>query len=197
MEERLEEDGISGMFDLYGEEDGVRTLFDYKVSGSYKVAKAIGLKGNRRGGPREVFRSGPRKGKPRTVKRIVQGEPDLGDWGLQLNHYRQLLVEGIPRGPDGPPGDRPGRGTYLAKKRGLTRNIYLIDVPRLEDDAVTAYFAGKRDALKAALETNAIPPPCSEDERWQDRKCAEFCLVADSCDHGQAIRASQAIEEVA
>ena len=26
MEERLEEDGISGTFDLYGEEDGVRPL---------------------------------------------------------------------------------------------------------------------------------------------------------------------------
>ena len=198
MEERLEEDGISGMFDLYGEEDGVRTLFDYKVSGSYKVAKAIGLKEIEEEVPGEVFRSGPRKGKPRTVKRIVQGEPDLGDWGLQLNHYRQLLES------KGFPVDRMvlqaivrDGGTYLAKKRGLARNIYLIDVPRLEDDAVTAYFAGKRDALKAALETNTIPPPCSEDERWQDRKCAEFCRVAEFCDHGQAIRASQAIEEVA
>jgi len=198
MEERLEEDGISGMFDLYGEEDGVRTLFDYKVSGSYKVAKAIGLKEIEEEVPGEVFRSGPRKGKPRTVKRIVQGEPDLGDWGLQLNHYRQLLES------KGFPVDRMvlqaivrDGGTYLAKKRGLARNIYLIDVPRLEDDAVTAYFAGKRDALKAALETNTIPPTCSEDERWQDRKCAEFCRVAEFCDHGQAIRASQTMEEVA
>jgi len=88
-------------------------------------------------------------------------------------------------------------GTYLAKKRGLTRNIYLIDVPRLDDNVVTAYFTGKRDALKAALETSVIPSLCSEDERWQDRKCAEFCRVAEFCDHGQAIRASQTIEEVA
>lgn len=198
MEERLEEDGISGMFDLYGEEDGVRTLFDYKVSGSYKVAKAIGLKEVEEEVPGEVFRSGPRKGKNRTVKRIVQGEPDLGDWGLQLNHYRQLLES------KGFPVDRMvlqaivrDGGTYLAKKRGLARNIYLIDVPRLDDNAVTAYFAGKRDALKAALETDTIPPPCSEEERWQDRKCAEFCRVAEFCDHGQAIRASQTTEEVA
>ena len=125
-----------------------------------------------------------------TVKRIVQGEPDLGDWGLQLNHYRQLLES------KGFPVDRMvlqaivrDGGTYLAKKRGLARNIYLIDVPRQDDDGVTAYFAGKRDALKAALETNTIPPLCSNDERWQDRKCAEFCRVAEFCDRYDAYSA--------
>jgi len=198
MEERLEEDGISGMFDLYGEEDGVRTLFDYKVSGSFKVAKAIGLKEIEEEVPGEIFRSGPRKGKPRTVKRIVQGEPDLGDWALQINHYRLLLES------KGFPVDRMvlqaivrDGGTYLAKKRGLLRNLYLIDVPRLNDGIVTTYFTGKRDALLSALDTGTTPPLCSEEERWQDRKCAEYCHVAEFCDHGQAIRASQAIKEVA
>ena len=198
MEERLEEDGISGLFELYGEEDGVRTLFDYKVSGSFRVAKAIGLKEIEEEVPGEIFRSGPRKGQPKTVKRIVQGEPYLGDWGLQINHYRILIEK------SGFPVDRMvlqaivrDGGTYLAKKRGLTRNIYLIDVPRLADDAVTDFFHAKRDALLSALDTDTIPPICSEEERWQDRKCAEYCRVAEFCDHGQAIRASQAVEEVA
>ena len=91
MEERLEEDGISGMFDLYGEEDGVRTLFDYKVSGSYKVTKAIGLKEIEEEVPGEVFRVGSPQGAAKNGEEDRPGEPDLGDWGLQLNHYRQLL----------------------------------------------------------------------------------------------------------
>lgn len=201
MEERLEEDGITGMFDLYGEEDGVHTLYDYKVSGSYKVAKTIGLKEEvDEVNTGEIYKSGERKGQPKTkkVSRIVQGEPDLGDWGLQLNHYRILIEK------SGFPVDRivlqaivRDGGTYLAKKRGLSRNIYLIDVPRLADNAVVEFFHTKRDALKAALESGTVPEICTEDERWQDRKCAEYCRVAGFCDHGQAIHASQAVEEVA
>ena len=198
MEERLEEDGISGMFDLYGEEEGIRTLADSKVSGSYRIARAIGLKEVEEEVPGEVFRSGPRKGQPKTVKKIVQGEPDLGEWALQINHYRQLLES------KGFPVDRMilqaivrDGGTYLAKKRGVTRNIYLIDVPPLADAVVTDFFHAKRDALLSALDMDTIPPICSEDERWQDRKCAEYCRVAEFCDHGQAIKSSHTIEEVA
>ncbi len=197
-EERLEEDGISGMFDLYGEEDGVHTLFDYKVSGSYRVAKAIGLREVEENIPGGVFRSGPRKGQPKTVKKTVLGVPDLGDWALQLNHYRRLLES------KGFPVDRivlqaivRDGGTYLAKKRGLSRNIYLIAVPRLPDDQVAAYFTEKRDALLSALGADTIPSVCAADERWHDRKCAEFCRVAEFCDHGQAVRANLTIEEVA
>lgn len=191
--ERLEWEGITGQFDeLEFEGDRLR-LIDTKISGSYKVAQAIGLRADKKivedvgedGGP-ILLKSGPRKGQPKThiETTIVQGDPDLGDWQLQLNAYRimveksldqkvaELFMFLVPR--DG--------GTFVARDRGVTQPIYMVPVPIMDDTEVAAVFLPKRDALLAAMVPGAaVPPPCSDSECWEGKKCNGHCVVASYC----------------
>jgi hypothetical protein len=186
MEERLEDEGITGQFDALVEEDGLNTLYDYKTAGSWKICQSLGLSFVEQTTD-EVYKSGPKKGQTKTKKVLVQGEPNLGDWLWQLNHYRLLLkaasfkvdrmfIQALVR--DG--------GTYLAKQRGLDRNIYLIPIPFVDDDLVQLKFQTKKLALLKALEEGKEPPPCTDEETWNGRKCAEFCEVWESCSVGVA-----------
>jgi hypothetical protein len=179
-EDRLEDDNATGAFDLYDAEN--QTLYDYKTWGSYKVMKALGIEmvDVETG---EFYKSGEKKGQPKTRKEPRQGTPDMKDTELQLNHYRTLieaagfpvksmLVEAVVR--DG--------GTFSATGRGITENVYLIPVKRLPDEEVKEYFTAKADALTKALETG-ITEPCTNEERWDDRKCKDYCGVNMHCDY--------------
>jgi hypothetical protein len=179
-EDRLEDDNATGAFDLYDAEN--KTLYDYKTWGSYKVMKALGIEmvDVETG---EYYKSGEKKGLAKTHKEPRQGTPDMKDTELQLNHYRTLieaagfpvetmLIEAVVR--DG--------GTFSATGRGITENVYLIPVKRLPDEEVSAYFKSKGDALQKALETG-ISEPCTVEERWDDRKCKDYCGVNLYCKH--------------
>lgn len=193
LEERLTSDEISGQFDLWDAE--TKTLYDYKTSGSYKVAKALGVvKVTTEVETGEVYKTGAKKGLPKTRKEYAfeKGEPDMADWIKQLNFYRLLLqgtgflvdrmaIQAIVR--DG--------GTFTAKSRGIDRNIYVIDVPRLPDAEVNEYFNAKRDALLFCLGAGVMPEACTEEERWDGKKCLDYCHVWHLCDVG--IAAHQAL----
>ncbi|OPZ39053.1 MAG: hypothetical protein BWY95_02810 [Bacteroidetes bacterium ADurb.BinA104] len=177
---RLELEGITGAFDYYEDQ----CLYDSKTYGSYKVMKCLGIEmvDEPTG---EVYKTGPKKGQAKTKKVARQGIPDLDEQKLQLNMYRLMLEDsGFPVQKmfldiavrDG--------GIQVATTRGVERNAYLIEVPRMADDEVLAYFRVKRDALLTALENRQLPPPCSIDERWQGRKCQSYCNVAEWCDLG-------------
>ena len=181
---RLELEGITGAFDFYDPENG-GMLMDTKTYGSYKVMKALGLESvDVETG--EFYKSGARKGQAKTKKAIQRGEPDLSEQSLQLNLYRMMLEDtGFPVGGglfldicvrDG--------GTYMAKGRGVTQNAYLLPVPMLPNDEVMNVFLPKRDALLTALETDELPSICSEEERWNDKKCLEYCNVKEHCPYG-------------
>lgn len=182
-EERLHDDIGSGQFDFYDPEDC--SLTDTKTWGSYKVMKALGFR-QEEVETGEVFKSGARKGLPKTKKITVQGEPDMPETEIQLNHYRMLLentgfkvnemfVEAIVR--DG--------GTYIATNRGIDKNGYLIPVKRLPDQEVRDYLYMKRTNLLWALDTETMPQPCTAEECWDGRKCKGYCRVAQFCDIGQ------------
>lgn len=183
---RLQDENTTGAFDLYDPEN--QTLYDYKTWGSYKVVKALGIE-MVDVETDEVYKIGAKKGQKKTKKEIRYGVPDMRDTELQINNYRLLLeaaghpvqqmyVEAIVR--DG--------GTFYANNRGITENGYLIPVKRLPDDEVREFFAAKNNALLQALETKTIPPICSLEERWEDRKCKDYCTVACHCDHGILVR---------
>lgn len=180
---RLQDENATGAFDLYDPEN--QTLYDYKTWGSYKVMKALGIEVVEVETD-EIYKQGPKKGQKKTKKETKQGTPDMKDTELQINHYRIMLeevghpvkemyVEAIVR--DG--------GTYMATSRGITENGYLIPVKRLPDNEVKEYFEAKNKALMTALETKIMPSICSSEERWEDKKCKDFCRVACHCDHGQ------------
>jgi len=186
-EVRLEDENSTGAFDLY--DPATKTLYDYKTWGSFKVAAALGIKmiDVETG---EVYKTGAKKGQPKTRKEISYGQPDMRETELQLNDYRmkleasgfpveQIIVEAIVR--DG--------GTYVASGRGITENGYLIPVAILPDEEVKAYFTAKAEALKHALETNTMPPECTDEECWDGRKCTGYCDVACKCDKGIRLNA--------
>lgn len=183
-EERLHDEIGSGQFDFYDPED--QSLYDTKTWGSFKVARALGYRSESVDVPTgEYYKTGDKKGQPKTKKvtNIVQGEPDMKETEIQLNHYRMMLetagfpvkqmyVEAI---------IRDGR-TYTAKNRGIEKNGELIPVRFLPDAEVKQYLQTKRDALLRALATGEMPPACTDEECWDGRKCNGYCRVAQFCD---------------
>lgn len=185
-EEKFVEDGISGTADLIEQQpNGDMWLIDYKVSGSYKVAQALGIvkvereKLDEHGNVLKYKNGKPQKDVEWVVDPLKR---DVDDWALQLNAYR-LLVE--------KQGFkitalkiftivRDGR-TYVAEGRGVKDPYAYIDIPMKTDEEVREYFNGKRDVLVSAMDSGNVPAPCSPSETWSGRKCNGYCPVKDEC----------------
>ncbi len=187
-EERLKDEVTSGQFDLYGkildEEEGV--LGDLKVTSSYKLMKALGIyKVDVPTG--EVYKSGTKKGQVKTRKEFrYDGVCDLLDWAIQLNYYRILLEE---------QGFKVKRmyiqalcrdfNLRIATERGITQAVYIIPINKISDYWLKRYFTHKAKLLREALETKTLPPICSVRERWNDRKCLDYCAARENCPYAQ------------
>jgi len=197
LEEKLEMNDITGIADTLQEENGEILLIDHKTSGSYKIAKALGLftydmKTN------EVYKSGPRKGEPKTVKGLNFGidKIDMDDWVLQLNAYRLMYLE------KGFKVDklfifavvRDG-GSRSALSRGIGNNIYMIPVRMMNDEVVRDYFDDKKKKLLLALEKGFWEEPCNEVENWAGNKCRKYCEVWEHCPMGKLIHDQKDEEE--
>ena len=190
---------ITGMADFLEEEKGVIILGDRKTSGSYKVAKALGFKVvNEPTG--EVFKSGKRKGEPKYRKVLERKEEhiDREEWELQLNRYRleferrgffpnKLMIECIVR--DG--------NTYIARGRGIFRNVYYFEINRLPDGYIRGYFERKRQALLQALRQGYQKEICTAKENWDGLKCAKYCEVAEFCPYGKFLKQEKEVEDMA
>lgn len=197
--------------DLIETEGGRNILIDYKLGGSYAVSKALGyyFEDVKVVDPitnaQIYYKSGAKKGKAKTRKerRVDPKLADIRDWALQLNNYRIGIERGeIMQGPDSkfypkklaPKGSKKIKiheikvqalvrdgGTVVAISRGVERNVYLIDIPRVPDQDIKDYFKRKRTDLLRALEQGHWAEPCNDLERWNDRKCIEFCAVKRFC----------------
>jgi hypothetical protein len=185
---------VTGIADVLEIEDGTAVLVDYKTSGSFKVAKALGFYVDEETiDTGEVYKSGKRKGEPKlktvkTLKRDVAKE-DRWEWELQLNKYRmeferrgfkidRLKIQCIVR--DG--------NTYIARSRGVFRNVYYFDINRLPDTEVAVYFKTKTDALLRALQQGY----------WDDGlKCQSYCEVAEYCKYGKYLMREKEIDDMA
>ncbi|MBC8274806.1 MAG: hypothetical protein H8E40_07555 [Chloroflexi bacterium] len=186
-------DEVTGILDLIEPDGDSYILSDYKTAGSYKVASAIGMiKVGKIPDPSgECYRSTGKWGKAGSPKMIDKFgiNPDMAnmqDWVLQLNNYR-LLIEsaGFPVSRIQIQATVRDGGTIVAKSRGITENIYMIPVKRLDDADVKDYFIDKSVALITAMETQQMPEPCSEQERWNGRRCKQYCEVWEHCELGQ------------
>jgi len=188
-------DGISGTSDLVETEGDWNILTDYKTSGSYKVAKALGAYQRCRDSDTEVYKQktvttvdGMKitrlKGEPKVIKEWAFdiGKQDCKDWILQLNKYRldfeeqgvridEMRIQAIIR--DG--------GTINAKNNGLDKNIYLIPIPHMDDSEVRSYFEKKKSDLMIALDVGDWDTKCNEEETWNGIKCERFCEVSEFC----------------
>lgn len=190
------DDEIGGTLDLVVDEFGQRILYDYKTSGSYKVAKALGLRFKLVEGKKicskktwytdeDNKRISREAGQPALEKEwyMDKAQADHFEWSMQLNNYRikyekktgkkinLILIQAIVR--DG--------NTMVAKNRGLDKASYLIEIPLLDDVEVLAYFDVKRGALLAALAAGDWDRKCNDVETWNGRKCEAYCRVAAFC----------------
>ena len=191
-EERLKDEITSGQFDLYGkiidEEEGV--LGDLKVTSSYKLMKALGIyKVDVPTG--EVYKTGLKKGQPKTKKEFrYDGVKELLEWAIQLNYYRILLEE---------QGFKVKRmyiqalcrdfNLRIATERGITQPVYIIQINKISDHWLKRYFTHKAKLLSDALKTKTLPPVCSVRERWNDRKCLDYCVARENCPYAQTLNA--------
>lgn len=187
-EERLFSEHYSGKFDLYGAAlDDDATLADIKTANASKIAKALGLyKTDIPTG--EVFKSGPRKGEPKTRKEWHSGgAKHITDWAVQINAYRMLLeTEGFPVSKMVIQAICRDGGARATAENGLDKAVYLIPINRINDRWINRYLGLKAVYLELAIKHGILPSPCNRRERWQgDKKCLEFCDVAELCDYGQ------------
>tara|TARA_Y100000004_G_scaffold50632_1_gene55836 strand:- start:142 stop:1035 length:894 start_codon:yes stop_codon:yes gene_type:complete len=185
----LESLGITGTIDLYDRE--TNTLVDYKFSGSYKIAKCLGVQVKHGYHPTEVYKKSGRWGKagtPRRVKEfyIDKDTADMEDWGWQVNFYRYLLEQ------NGYPVDNMyvqatvrDAGLQIARERGIDKKIYMIEVPYINDEHLLDMFETKRDALLLSLDNEELPDKCTDEETWNGTKCKSYCSVRDICPYNE------------
>lgn len=190
-EERIADNVTSGKFDLYGEimDANDQILGDFKVTSSYKLMKALGyykvdvLTG-------EVLKTGAKKGLPKTRKEWREdGVKHILEWAIQLNYYRILLEQN---------GFKVNRmviqamcrdyGLRMASERNIRQPVYLIEINRISDHWINLYMKAKARKLRVALEDNTLPQRCNTRERWHDRKCTDYCDVAESCPYGKLLK---------
>lgn len=156
-QERLRDEINSGQFDRYEVDRGL--LLDWKMTGYYKIKKCL------------------------TQGMAVSSFA----WCLQLNDYRMKL-EAL---------GFPVRQMYIfaivrdfgwmSKKAGITQPWYWLKVERISDRRLKRYFEAKRRRLQTALDTKTLPPVCPANERWNEKRCKDYCAVAQFCDHGRQV----------
>ena len=185
----LEHLGITGTVDLYDKE--TRTLVDYKFSGSYKIAKCLGVQFKYVQHPTERYKRSGRWGKAGTPKRIKEfyidkNTADLEDWGWQLNFYRYLLEN------NGYPVDKMfiqatvrDAGLQIARERGIEKKIYMIDIPYIDNEHLINRYSQKKEALLKALASRELPEVCTKEETWNGIKCESYCSVREVCPYNK------------
>lgn len=184
-EERIYGDFASGQTDMYGElvNDNTLTLGDLKVTSSYKLMKALGM--YKRDMPTgEVYKSGDKKGQPKTAKRLfTDGVRYVLDWAIQVNFYR-MLFESQGYKVDDMTIQAMCRdfSLQISTSRGITQEVYLIPIQRISDRWLNVYLGTKAKRLKEALNSQTMPTICSKRERWGGMKCSRYCDVSCSCD---------------
>lgn len=199
LEEKFTDGDETGIADVYEQEKNYGILTDHKISGSYKVAKALGwyITEEPTG---EFFKSGARRGQEK-MRKILRRDParaDVEDWEWQLNKYRiefekrgfpvhEIRIQCIVR--DG--------NTFVARSRGVFRNVYYFKIKKLDDKVVLDYFKAKREALAKALEQGFWTDPCTAKENWDGLKCASYCEVAEHCSLGKYLKREKENDEMA
>lgn len=188
LEYRLNSDSAkeTGIVDVIEIECGKAILGDNKLSGSYKVAKALGFKTVDEETD-ELYKTGKKKGQKKTRKVLVRTkETDTIEWELQENKYRieverqgqhidELRIQCIVR--DG--------NTFIARSRGVFRNVYNFKIPIWPDKLILDYFENKRNDLFRAIEQGYWNEICSAKENWDGLRCAKYCSVAEFCKYGK------------
>jgi hypothetical protein len=165
-------------------------LYDYKTSGSFKVALALGLTKVQVAiiddyGHEVLLKTGKNKGMPKTKQGwkfdLPKGLNDILDWSYQMNRYRisvehygfpisRMIIQCIPR--DG--------NTYIAKNRGVDKNVILVEIPRIDNQVILDHYANLQAEINEAFATG-YARICNSRESWDGRKCKGYCPMHVQC----------------
>lgn len=184
------------VFDLIEVEEEGLVLTDYKLWGSFRVAKALGVveAGKIPDPSGAVYKSSGKWGKAGDPKMVswFRQDPDKADnWEaeLQLNRYRIMLEDlGLKIYRMQLQVTVRDGGLFISEQRGIFRNTYRIPIQRLPDTWVVGFFHTQAERLALALDQNSWSTPCSEKESWDGIRCKNFCDVANYCPKGQLIK---------
>lgn len=183
------------IFDLIEVEEEGLVLTDYKLWGSFKVAKALGIVevGKIPDPSGAVYKSSGKWGKagsPKMVGDFRQVPEECDNWEseLQLNRYRVMLAElGVKIHRMQLQITVRDGGLAIARSRGVDKNTYKIPVQSLPNTVVKHYFIHKAECLKIAL-SSGWSEPCNDRETWGGIRCERYCDVAHLCPKGKFIK---------
>ena len=155
---------VSGICDyLEKQKDGTWHIVDYKRWGSFKIAKALGLKKATRQAFDEnnnpiLYKKSGRWGEAGTQKKedfFIRDEKLVDVWEaeLQLNRYRWAMEKAYNISiskmyifvmvRDG--------NTVVAKNRGIEKNAYYIPIKKIDNKKIIEYFDQKKNILLDSL----------------------------------------------
>lgn len=183
------------IFDLIEVEEEGLVLTDYKLWGSYKVAKALGIVevGKQPDPTGAVYKSTGKwgkKGDPKMIP-IFDEIPELAsNWEAeyQLNRYRVMLEDlGIKINRMQLQVTVRDGGLALAHQRGVFNKMRRIPVEFIDSHEVKDYFEYKAGCLNEAL-AEGWDTPCNNAECWDDVRCRSYCDVAQYCPKGQIVK---------
>lgn len=182
-EERFHNKIASGQIDTYGYifNNHELVICDYKLTTSYKVAKAMGI-GYDTLKTDEVYKTGPKKGTFKTKKVLSTDKvKSRMDWALQQNFYRMLLEEQGYK-VDGMYIQAYSRDfSSTTPKYGINKPMNIIKLNKISDHWLKIWFQEKLKRIQNALETRQLPPLCNSKETWNGLKCEQFCDVSHIC----------------
>ncbi len=191
-EERFEDGETKGTPDCLEEDEnknGWYVLSDYKIFGSFKVAKALGMTYvevpllDDKGEPVLYVRT-KKKGTPKTTKvfAVDTKYADVYAETLQTNRYRILIEKaGFPVSRIQLQAIVRDGGTWMAESRGIVQNTYIIDIPILDNEEVLKYYRKLSDEVEQARETGYVRR-CSSWETWKGLRCEKYCDVYYACE---------------
>ena len=76
----------------------------------------------------------------------------------------------------------------IAAERNIKKPVYVIHINKISDHWIKLYMYSKAQKLKMALKNGVTPKICTIKERWKNRKCAEYCVVAENCTFGRLVK---------
>lgn len=210
-EEWLRDGLVIGRSDLLEKNGEYNILVDNKFSGSYKVAKSLGIVEGEKIPLLDEFGNnvlyqksgkGYKKGDPKMQKTWVEDpeKADVWEFAMQLNKYRRMYEKRGVRIDEMRVffGTRDGK-VYTAYNRGVMRNLYYLEIPKIPDAEVDEFFDKKSEAIDKMLTDTAdiegTPeeivaelkkreieiPICDERENWEGRRCENYCAFASAC----------------
>lgn len=165
---------IIGSFDYYDSKR--KALYDWKAYAKFKVQKC----------KEDVFENAPELVLQLNIYRLMFSEPVdhlfclalVRDW--RAYEYKQTLRNNEKSGR----GEKNRKGAFY-RYEDPVNCMELIRVPLIPWQTLSDTVGRRIQNIKDCFDTGQ--GVCDEDERWNDKRCTDYCPVKDKCPYGKTI----------